>query len=170
MPEIKFTEEELETYFCEVADEEFECRIIGRQIRLECGVLDVLMKSRVANLYFVVELKKGCLSDADLAQVSAYTAELRCRFPSRKFISVLLGQGISAKYLHYALDRFRNNQFPVLAYYIIFGWDMESGVSFDWFNQDQNDHEKYRNDLCRVAADLIKSRWKESRGASRNVQ
>lgn len=144
MPIINFTEKELEDYFCEIVNDEFECRLVGRQIKLNCGVLDVLIRDRANGIYHVCELKRECINDAALSQVLAYTAELREIHPFRKFSPLLIGDNISGKHIHHALNRFEASVTPPVASVIIFGYSLDDGVSFHYISKPQVKSQEFR--------------------------
>jgi hypothetical protein len=75
---MSFTERDLEDYVCEHPREAFgtTAEILGRQVRLPNGVLDVLAWDHYDGSIIVAELKARPLAGADVGQVARYAGDV----------------------------------------------------------------------------------------------
>ena len=134
MPTITFTEKELEDHFCKVAMGELRLRVVQRQARIDCGVIDVLARNIFTRADYVVELKIGPIDSDAIAQGYSYALELQKKYPHRTFSVLLIGSEVKGRHVKNCIQEYAPLKRGGLNYKI-FGWTMEDGVSFDWFDR-----------------------------------
>ena len=152
---MDISEKQLEDFFIAYAHMKTGIRPIARQIKLDCGIADVLCRAG-KGLYFVVELKAVPLADKDLAQVLAYTCEFRARHPQYRFVPLLIGPRFGATYLQHVLQPFCSYNgvvAPHVALYSLYDFSAHEGLEFRRRNRPQIDSQLKRADHLTSAKD-----------------
>jgi len=143
---LDITEKQLEDAFVSYGAYSIHMTPVARQVRLNSGVADVLC--RIGNKkWCVVELKARPLTDKDLAQVMAYTNELRSKHLQFMFMPLLIGKSVSGDYLKHCiahLDEIERVRFSSTAFYGLYSFTACDGLSFNWINQASEESWKSR--------------------------
>jgi len=142
---ISISEAQLEDFFIQTCDDRLGLRFVARQVRLDCGVMDVLCYAD--GVFYVVELKAGELRAADLAQVLAYTCEFKAKHPHKTIRPLLIGSGLRDDFLKHCLSVYDFGTDHVSACeYRLYGFCASRGIGFRWLSPKQKKLEDGRID------------------------
>lgn len=121
-----------------------DLKIIKRQFRTACGIIDLLAKdtslSYGNNVYVVIELKIGELDASAVCQVLRYTQYLNSEMSKngkRFFYPLLIGSSVSEEISK--LVCFYNDEYNDTFYcmYDLFSFDLK-GINFGYYNINNN--------------------------------
>ena len=124
-------------------------KFLQRQVRTPAGIIDMLARGEEKNVYYVIELKKGEINPYTLVQALRYTMYLNSNLSKdgkRIFIPVLIGDSLnkemerSVVYLPDGGGDLEGCLYS--AYYRIFDFDPDRGISFTFMNTAQERYEE----------------------------
>lgn len=147
---FQISERQLEDFFCAAVEDRLNWKVLNRQLRLDCGVVDAFVLDRErfwpnVNFYRVVELKVEPLKARDLTQVLSYVCELKSRFPDKNISGVLIGPNIRDRHLLGCLRHLSSGEpCAAVASYGLYSFSPLSGIEFDWVSPDQEGKEARR--------------------------
>lgn len=151
MPEVKFTEKELEDYLSsKKLDEYFHMDFIARQVKTDSGPLDILAYQPHIKTWFIIELKAGPITKDAFVQADRYYQYFKSKYrhKNRKFVKILVGDCLD-KSLIYNVYKYHpltaQEAFDGMTLYSLYGWDFEYGIEFNYFSKSQGEVERSRN-------------------------
>lgn len=164
MPEINFSEKELEDFLCKGKNLEkyLGLKFVGRQINTAVGIVDILacspFKSKIfrwhneekvlGRQWYIIELKKGKIDPAAYFQVWRYKHYFDRVYNSggsygcvRDFIPLLIGSNLDES-LNYNVSHFRSSPKyetcqPTGTYYTCFDYSFDRGITFTYCSASQ---------------------------------
>lgn len=157
---IEFSEKELEDFLCK--DNNLEkylgLKFIARQVNIApAGILDILAYDENNKIWVIIELKKGLLDLTALAQGLSYLrfyqetkkdiTNFKTFQRSRKFCLLLIGSNLDNP-LRKVVKNFSDYESEDgKLMYSLFNMELESGVSFSFYNCEQNAYDKRLDDI-----------------------
>lgn len=156
---LQFSEAQLEDFFLCSCRDRLALKPIQRQVRLECGIIDVLCVADTGR-FFIVELKAGPLKPEHLAQVLSYACELRAKHPDKVFQPMLIGTDVQDRHLANCLTWYVPGARTALCDYRIFDIALDSGITFDRYSPVQRDSECARGEAFDEALERL---WRYKR-------
>jgi hypothetical protein len=151
MPQVTFTEKELEDYIAENCYELLGLKFIARQVKTPAGIIDILASCPISRVYCVIELKVDKLDPSSFVQVHKYTNYLnstKSKSGKRSFIPVLIGANLDCalekSVQRYTKDKLLTDFHKHITYYTLFGYSFDEAIEFNYYNIDQN---RYQNDF-----------------------
>lgn len=143
--QLQITEAQLEEFFVQGCYERLGLGVLARQMRLDCGILDVFAHD-YGGRYYVVELKAEPLKARHLAQVLSYTCELRAKHPHKIIKPMLIGPDVADDYLKDCLVYFGSDlDASGACEYRLYGFDALSGLNLSWVAKNQREAETRRH-------------------------
>lgn len=151
MPNIQFSEKELEDYLCaddgQALWEHFDLRFVARQVKTSLGIIDILAYCKFSKTWVIVELKLDKLDYKAFFQAQRYKHFCEMEWPGRKeqrkFVTLLVGSNLSEE-LFYSVRYFNRADYqqerrPLYGqnFYRLFAWNFEDGISFEYQNAEQ---------------------------------
>ena len=135
MPQIQFTERELEDYLFNdnALHDNLHIRPVARQVRTPNGVIDIVGINTVTNEWYVIELKKDILDASAFFQVEKYWHYMNMTKP-RQFHKLIVGQRLHQD-LHHAVslyDMVDDTTSHFRTKYALFGMTFDDPISFSW--------------------------------------
>lgn len=150
MPEIRFSEKELEDFLCQGDNLEryLGIRFVARQVKIANSYIDILGYSEVHRRFVIIELKKQDLHCKAFFQVCKY-AQLYQKKSYRTFARLLIGQNLHED-LFYSVEQWSGFETtgdcrPV--YYALFGVKFDEPLKFNYYNvKESTKYEVLKND------------------------
>ena len=149
LPQIKFdvSEKDIEQYLYYNSEKFLGLNRVAQQFKTNFGIVDLIFRHPIEkNIYFVCELKKEQLDCHAYCQVIRYSQYLNANFSKdgeRTFIPLLIGKNLSGELnqIVYLFDKeYLTN--PHIVRYALFGFDVFSGLSFDFYVKKQIEFEE----------------------------
>jgi|AKVG01.1.fsa_nt_gi hypothetical protein len=142
MPKIVFTEQELEDYLC--SDDNLQrhlgLRFVGRQVRTQAGIIDILAYTKTQERFVIIELKTGLLDSKAFFQLERYVHCFEFT-KGREPFRLLVGSELSED-LHYSVHLYRKRFCDRFTSYALYGFDFDTPISFCYYNINQQKIER----------------------------
>lgn len=161
--QIVFTEKELEDFLCQDKNlkKYLGLTFVARQVKIEpIGIVDILAFDWDSKSWVIIELKKDLLDASALCQglsylnyykstsnYKNYVMTLGCDHNFRKFKLLLIGQNLEQslhKNIRY-FDKCFCDDWDI--YYTLFDVKFDSGISFSFLNENQENTEDQLKDI-----------------------
>jgi hypothetical protein len=153
---LNISEAQLEEFFVQSCDHLIGFKVLDRQMRLDCGIVDVFCYEE-DDAYYVVELKAEPLRSKHLAQVLSYTCELRAKHPHKIIRPLLIGPTLEDQHLLNCIN-YHGSEFNSTAVceYRLYSFDALRGINFSWVSNPQRQAEEKRHEWAYQAQEKLR--------------
>lgn len=160
MPEVNFTEKELEDYLCSNGNlkKHLGLRLLRRQYATPAGIIDILAYDPKQKLFVIIELKKDTLDYNAFFQIDRYyhyfeylannvyyrpiyidnekgdVVDEISRQP--KIAKLLIGRNLSTL-LNFSVYSYKSHLFLDKTNYTCFDYDFDRGIAFNYASTEQ---------------------------------
>lgn len=145
---IQCAEKDIEEYLSKNCKKHLKLRFVSRQIETPAGIIDMLAYDQDNGIWYVIEIKKGCIDSHCLAQILRYSNYMNAKYSKlgkRAFLPLMIGDNLSTD-LRMSVFTYKGGwhgkgDFGKI-FYTIFQYSLSDGIRFDYHSSPQFEYEQ----------------------------